>query len=322
MSRSNPDLEAIVRSICDEYVRRWKTKGKKYISVPSFEQIYAEGCITPIELEYTLKNRLPILNKENSAIPPAIPLLPLSILRRLAIYMTKTLEIQVNWDHYEYWAWSAEVFRALENSSFLLKNLCERGVIDLLYLLFHISLSKLGYTPQTLEAAILNRVVDIVVSSHVKHVITNKFVIGIPIGAATFETVIKLISELYGDAKIKGKLEKATLGKALQIFENDVIPHLPQHLQSDIKEINTIIESIWRTYGSNWRKILINWRNKFMHGAKTWAPRAFAVYTNYVCLLLWHSISDEEYEQVKKKILIWKTHRSVDDCWGSYPPPI
>ncbi len=117
MGSSNLDLEAIVRSTCDEYIEKWKTEGKRYISVQSFEQIYAEGNITPIEHESTLKARLPILNKKNPAIPPAIPLLPLHVLRRLAIYLTKTLEIQVNWDHYEYWAWSAEVFKGFENSS-------------------------------------------------------------------------------------------------------------------------------------------------------------------------------------------------------------
>jgi hypothetical protein len=325
MNSSNLDLEVIVRSICDEYVEKWKTEGKRYISVPSFEQIYAEGNVTPIELESTLKARLSVLNKKNPAIPPAIPLLPLRILRRLAIYLTKTLEIQVNWDHYEYWAWSAEVFRAFENSSPLLKTLRERDSIELLYLLFHLCLSRLGYTPQTREGIILNRVVDSVVSRHVKHVITNKFVIGIPIAAAVFETVIKLLIELYGDDKIKRKIGRATLGITLQMFENNVMPHLPQPLQLDIKEINKVIENIWNTYGSNWREILLNWRNKFMHGAKTWAPRAFAVYTNYVCLLLWHSIPSREYEQKRKKILEaikWKIHADVEDYWGFYPPPI
>ncbi len=325
MNLSDLDLEAIVRSICDEYVEKWKTEGKRCISVQSFEQIYAEGNVTPIELEFTLKVRLPILNRKNPAVPPAIPLLPLHILKRLAIYLTKTLEIQVNWDHYEYWAWSAEVFRAFETSSPLLRTLRERDSIELLYLLFHLCLSRLGFTPQTREGIILNRIVDSVVNKHVKHVITNKFVIGIPIAAAVFETVIKLLIELYGDDEVKRKIKgKITLGKALRIFENNVMPYLPQPLQFDIKEINEVIENIWNVYGPNWREILLNWRNEFMHGAKTWAPRAFAVYANYICLLLWHSIPSGEYEQKRNEILEaikWRIYTDVEDYWGFYPPP-
>jgi len=103
------------------------------------------------------------------------------------------------------------------------------------------------------------------------------------------------------------------------------MPHLPQPLQLDIKEINKVIEDNWRVYGSNWREILINWRNNFMHNARTWAPRAFAVYTNYICLLLWHSIPDKEYEQKMKEILEgikWRIHADVENYWDFYPPPI
>ncbi|WP_148682281.1 hypothetical protein [Pyrobaculum neutrophilum] len=316
-------LEVVIRSVCNEYVEKWKTEGKRYINVSSFEQMYAEDNVTPIEHEFTLRARLPVLNRENPAIPPAIPLLPLRILRRLAIYLTKTLEIQINWDHYEYWAWSAEVFRFFENSSPLLKALRERESIELLYLLFHLCLSRLGYTPQTREGVILNRVVDSVVNRHVKQIISNKFVIGIPIAAATFETVVKLLIELYGDDETKREIGgKKTLGRILSIFEEKVVPRLPQTLREDIQEMNKVIEGIWDIYGSNWRAILRNWRNEFMHGAKTWAPRAFAVYTNYISLLLWHSIPSGEYERMREKIIELRFYADIENYWGFYPPPV
>jgi len=325
MDSPHVDLEAVIKGIYEEYVEKWRTEGRRYIDIPSFEQAYIEDTVTPIEREYTLRVRLPILNYQNQAVPPTIPLLPLHVLRRLAIYLTKALEIQINWDHYEYWAWSAEVFRAFENDSPLLKALRERDAVELLYLLFNLSLSRLGYNPQTREGAILNRVVYSVVSKHVKHIITYKFVVGIPIVAAVFETIIKLLIELYGDEKAKKKAKKLTLGKALDIFENNIMNNLPQLLQQDIREINSVIEDIWKSYGSNWREILLHWRNKFMHSAKTWATRAFAVYTNYICLLLWHSIPDEKYEHKAKEILkniTLRVNTDIEDYWGFYPPPI
>ena len=65
------NLEELIAQTCNEHVDRWKTEGKKYIDAPSFEQIYAEGNFTSIELESTLSQKLKKLNKENPAIPPA-----------------------------------------------------------------------------------------------------------------------------------------------------------------------------------------------------------------------------------------------------------
>lgn len=323
---SNQNLENIVKDVCDEYIRRWKTEGKKYINVSNFELIYAEGTETPIERESTLRVRLPALHKKNPTIPPAIPLLPLDIQRKLPIYLTKTLEIQINWDHYEYWAWSAEVSKAFEDRL----PFHEDDFIDLLYLLFHLCLAKLGFTPQTRERAILNKVIYTVVDNHVSHIVTKKFVVGIPIAAAIFETLLRKFIMTYGSTSkevqklIQSKeLEKRTLGRILKIFEKEVLPYIPQSLRNNIQDINMVVKGVWNSYGNNWREILLNWRNKFMHGARTWAPRAFAVYTNYVCLLLWHIIPDKEYEQKKEELfrtIGWRSHIGVDDYWGFYPP--
>ncbi len=322
------DLEKLIVEICDEYVSRWKTEGKRYINIQNFEQTYLENNLTPIERETTLVTKLRMLNKENPAIPPEIPQLPLDILRKLAICLTKTLVVQVNRDHYEYWAWSAEVFRAFENSSPILKALKDEGTLDLLFLLFHICLAKLGEIPLTHEAEILNKVIDLVVSRHVKHIIDNKFAIGIPIGAATLETVLKTFIKLYGSDEAKEnllELEKkgnATLRKTLDIFEKKVLPYTSQDFQANIRELNKIIESTWN--GENWRKILSSWRNNFMHKAETWAPRAFGIYTNYVCLVLWYTIPQEEYTSKSKELLKtieWRTRLSVaEDYWSFYPP--
>jgi hypothetical protein len=56
-----------------------------------------------------------------------------------------------------------------------------------------------------------------------------------------------------------------------------------------------------------------------MHGAETWAPRAFAVYTNYICLILWHTLTQEEYESKKKELLEAIKWR-IEDFWSFYPP--
>jgi hypothetical protein len=304
---------------------RWKTEGKRYISIPSFEQMYAEENITPIEEENLLTVKLYILSKTNPQIPSSIPELPLQILRRLSIYLTKTLEIQVNQDHYQYWAWSAEVFKYLEGDIHLLNTLqdIKHNIIDLL---FHTCLAKIGYVPATAEARILNAVLRAVMDQHVFHMVTNKFVLGAALAPIALESTIRSIILMSEVEKAKEKLgKKPTLGKVLRIFEEYVLPSFPQEFQNDIKELNKTVENIWGGYTRKWDKIIIDWRNELIHGLKAWAPRAFGVMTNYLCLILWHNLPSTLYDKKVKEILThikWLQQASPDfrNYWSFYPP--
>jgi len=322
------DLNKLIEDICDEYVRRWKTEGKRYISILDFEQIYAEGNITPIEQESLLIIRLRELNRENPQIPPVISKLPVQILTKLPIYLTKTLEIQVNHDHYEYWAWSAQVFMYLEDTSILLRKLRESNIKhDIIDLLFHICLARINYIPATVEAQVLNRVLDIIVSRHVHHMVSKKFILGAAMAFIALEAVLKTIISEVNEAKEKFeklRRQKRTLGQVLEIFDKYALPSLSQELQSDIQKLNTIIEDIWKAYGDNWRSIILNWRNNFIHGIKTWIPRAYGVITNYICLLLWHSIPSEQYEtkiEELMKHIEWRQKLPEYSRYHEFYPP-
>ena len=216
-------IEEVIVSIINEYVNRWKTEGKRYINVQSFEQTYIENTITPIELESTLVAKLPQLNKANPRIPPSIPQLPYKVLKRLAIHLTKSLEIQINWDHYEFWTWSAEVFQLFQQHSSILAE------TNLWSLAFDIALARLGYPPGTPESIVLNQVIDVVIDKHVKHIIMHKYVIGVPIGAATLEHLLKSYIRINGPPEAHEQLKKlgrrVTLGKILRIFEEIVLPY-------------------------------------------------------------------------------------------------
>jgi hypothetical protein len=317
-------LDKLIQNICDEYVQRWKTEGKKYVNIPSFEQMYAEGNITPIEEESLLTVKLYLLNRTNPQIPSSIPELPLQILRRLPIYLTRTLEIQVNQDHYEYWAWSAEVFTSLEDSISLLKDLkdVKRNVIDLL---FHTCLAKIGYPPATPEARTLNAVIQAVTDRHVQHMVINKFILGAALASIALESIIRnmiLVSNFHKAKKQLGK--EPTLGRVLKVFKEDMLPYLPQEFQNDISELNKTIESIWGVDGSTWDKIICNrWRNYLIHGKGSWVPRAFGVMTNYMCLLLWHNVPSEIYETKAKEVLNrikWLNEVRPRNYWSFYLP--
>lgn len=210
------------------------------------------------------------------------------------------------------------MFREFEASSQLIK-----GVKEALFLSFHICLARLRYTSSTRESIVLNRVIDEVVDDHVKHIISNKFVIGVPVAAATFEALLKTYIKLYGPESSRKEVERARLGRTLEIFENEVLPHAPHDLRRDVQDLIKVIEEVWRGYGKDWRGVLTRWRNEFMHGAKVWAPKALGVYMNFICLILWHTIKQEEYESRKvellKRVKFW-TEVGVKHFWSFYPP--
>lgn len=319
------ELERLIAEICSKYVEKYKTE-QKYIVVPDFKQIYMEDVGTPIEQELTVGSLLRRLHTEDPSKPAAIPFLPFPILRRLAIHLTKTLEIQVNCDHYEYWSWSAEVFRALERDVAFLQEL-DRNTIEILYLIFHLWMSKIGYTPRTPEAIILNRILSEAVSWHVQEVITSKFILGIPLAVAFFECLIKMTIEKFGPPEAVNELnslgKRATLGKILKIFRKKVLPILQKDFREDFEKLNELVEIIWGGGNKSWIDILLDWRNKFMHGGKTWAPKAFGVYTNYICLILWHMVPQDIYDKKKEDIqdkIKMELEMGMRHPWGFYPP--
>jgi len=116
------ELERLIAETCEKYIERYKSE-QRFVVIPDFKQVYMENVWTPIEQEPLVVSLLRRLHAEDRLKPRDIPFLPLPVLRRLAIQLTKTLEIQVNLDHYGYWSWSAEVFKALERDIAFLQEL-------------------------------------------------------------------------------------------------------------------------------------------------------------------------------------------------------
>ena len=84
-----------------------------------------------------------------------------------------------------------------------------------------------------------------------------------------------------------------------------------------------MVKNIWGNPGEKWRGILVNWRNRFIHGRNTWAPKAFGVYTNYICLVLWYMIPLEIYDVKCREILDgieMDLKMGIRSPWRFYPP--
>ena len=269
------------------------------------------------------------MHKQKPEIPPSIPELPINLQRKLPIYLTKTLEIQVNPDHYEYWAWSAEIFMSTEVDFHILK------VRDALQSLFHTVLAKLSHPPRSNSDILLNRILEILVSRHVHHMVINKMLLAAPLAFLCFEAYVRYLCSNYVDpvtGRAKKDFKKLNIGKnrtltlypLLTLFNNVVLPELSSELKHNICLLNDIVGTIWKNEiqkkgireNERWIDILVNWRNNLIHGKSTWIPRAFGVVTNYICLILWHFIPDDKYTKYKERIL-----ERIKWQYGDFYPP-
>ncbi|MCD6563016.1 MAG: hypothetical protein J7K23_03740 [Thermoproteales archaeon] len=89
----------------------------------------------------------------------------------------------------------------------LFEELNDDIIQNFLYLIFHLWLSKPRYASNTLEAVILNEIIDKVVSWHVRQVIINKLIIWLPLAAALFEQLIKALIDESGPLEVREELK-------------------------------------------------------------------------------------------------------------------
>jgi len=118
----------------------------------------------------------------------------------------------------------------------------------LINLLSHSCLARIKHASASVEAQILNRVLDVAVSRHMHYMVERKFAIGAAVDFIAFEAVLKeLIYEVDEARREFEKIDewRRTLGAALRVFEEHAVPSLPRELQSDVQRLNRVVEGIW-----------------------------------------------------------------------------
>lgn len=331
------EVEWLISTTVDKYVEYYK---KSHIVVaPDLRDIHIEAMVTSLDAEYSI---VATLKRELSC---SVYHLPLRIQRRLPIYLTKELEIQIGVDHYEYWAWSAEVFKHFERELGI-----PHSVVGNFFTPFHGALMRLTHIPTTRERALLNRVIQTIVDHHVQEFLMDKPLIVASVSFLVLEAIVRELCIKYGtpreDAEsIRGLLPLAQ--KLLKLFREN--PDVPAEFRQDLQEFMDVVDKIWgpkvkeelEAYPRllnrfeekekqgliGWR-VLSHWRNKLYHGSKTWLPKVYGVVLNLICLLMWHQISEEQYENalgvIVKKINQKAWLRGMGDelvMFGLFYPP-
>lgn len=306
------EVERLISTTVDKYVGYYKRS--HIVVAPDLRDIHIEAMITPLDEEYSI---VATLSRELSC---SVYHLPLRIQRRLSIYLTKELEVQIGIDHYEYWAWSAEVFAHFERELGI-----PHSVAGNFFTPFHGALMRLTYLTATRERALLNRIIQTIVDHHVQEFLMDKPFIVASVSFLVLEAILRELCIKYGTPReeaesIRGLLPLAQ--KLLKLFREN--PDIPAEFGQDLQEFMNVVDKVWGSKVKEeleaypkllnsfeekekqglvgWR-VLAHWRNKLYHGSKTWLPKVYGVVLNLICLLVWHQISEEQYGNALKAIV-------------------
>lgn len=334
----NPkEIDKKIDEICRGYVIKWLSKDNRIIKTNNFSGIHIEGNYSPLE-EFSLMNQLASLSKENKEFPSRMHEMQLENLRRLPIHLTRTVSVSVNNDHELFWAWTAQFRDCFNAPSSVMK---DNDIKIAMTLLFHVVLAKLIDSSKPFDEWDDSRKKSQLVDSNITETINGKPIIASPLSLLIFEAIIrdlcsdyvnkdgitKLEVNLPGSNKPLAKKTHVELRIILRIFEDLVLQKMPSEFQSDFFEMNQVIEEIWglKPDGTrnNWKKIICDWRNSLLHGNKTWMPKVYGTMVNFICLILWHEVSNEEYMVNKKLVLQLSAQKYLflpPSLWPFYRP--
>lgn len=307
------EVERLISTTVDKYVEYYKRS--HIVVAPDLRDIHIEAMITPLDAEYSI---VATLSRELSC---SVYHLPLRVQRRLPIYLTKELEVQIGVDHYEYWAWSAEVFSYFERELNI-----PYSIAGNFFTPFHGALMRLTYIPTTREKALLNRIIQTIVDHHVQEFLSEKPFLVASVSFLVLEAILRELCIKYGtpreeaEEEIRGIIPLAQ--KLQKLFKKN--PNIPTEFKRDLQDFMNTVDEIWgpkvrkeleanpdrlnafeekEKQGLRGWRVLAYWRNKLYHGSKTWLPKVYGVVLNLICLLTWHQIPEDQYENALNAIL-------------------
>lgn len=303
-------LEQLISTTVDAYVEKYKKS--PFIVVDNLLDCHIEGNTTPIDEQNSI---VATLEREYSC---SIYHLPLRIQRRLPIYLTKELEIQICVDHYEYWAWSVEVFAHFERE------------LEIPH-----SVEGNFFTP--FRGALMSfEIIQTITDPYAKKFLEDKPFIVASASFLVLEAIIRQLCVRHGASQkevenLRGLLPLAQ--KLLSLIRKS--SGVSQEFKQDLDEFMEAVDTIWapqvekelngnstslntfREQGKQglkgWR-VIARWRNSLYHGNNTWLPKVYGVVLNLISLLMWHQVPDDKYEDSINDLMA-KIENNKNDAW-------
>lgn len=312
------EVEQLVSRTVDTYVEEYynylfENLGSHLVDDAVKVQLHLAPVCGVFDREYSFVN---VLKKELSC---DLFQLPLSLQRRLPLHLVRELRARVGGDHYEYWAWSSEVFFDLMVGVQINPLSPFTNVISA----FHGALTPLDRAPWGREGAPQDSTVPYSLS-HTSAFLVNRGFVVAAVALAALEGVLRDLCIKYGCPRERAEYLQtlSELGAELEglLGENQ---EAPPGLKGALGEFMDILEALWgrsitkrlNPYPAlralfeeqvekgfrGWR-ILDYWRSRVSRLEDPWPERAYGVALNLISLILWYHVNEDDYNDFVKEV--------------------
>lgn len=262
------------------------------------------GNLTDSDIDYSL-----LFNEDL----PMFHELPYRANLHLPSLLTKLGAIQVTFDHYHYWSWTAEMLREVD----LGEDSLEIGLRRLFLHTVDFAVGRLGSIPINDRFRQENRQLRELASPHAKRAMRESFRAATQLSYPLLEGILRRLCSEYVD--VDGSLKQgkkihtmngveehraSNLGGILYHYENVVAEdEIAASLSSLLSEMDR-----FSTTKSGYR-LLNSWRHPHSHGGERFSGPEHVVLLNIASLLVWSVIPKSEYNEINDSIYSEKISR-------------
>lgn len=233
--------------------------------------------------------------------------LPFRVHIHLPTMLTRLGRVQVTYDHYFFWTWTAEVLKIINRNEEYFRKDIERMFL----LVVDYAVGTLGSAPVSQQIWEENKQIRQLVSPHAERAILRSHRAATQLSYPLLEGLLRrlcsdfvdldgLIKDNKSILKLNGEEQKGgranNVGDLLHHYEKRVAG---REIASSLKSIRSDM-SVYSKSGNGYY-IVNSWRHPHSHGGERLSGPEHVVLLNIVCQLIWDVIPIQEYSSVNKE---------------------
>jgi len=247
---------------------------------------------------------------------PLIHHFPYRAVVHLPGLLTKIGGVQVTYDHFHYWAWTAEVLKNINMRT----NSVERDIEDTFRLAVDFAVGRLSSVPINEQLRRENKQIRNLVSNHTQRAMSLSHRAATQLSYPLIEGLLRRLCSDFVDIDGQIKSGSAILqmnGKEKKSGRANNLGDLLYHFENRVAELETasVLESIrveMSQFSDNKSgyQIINSWRHPHSHGGERFSGAEHVVLLNIASLLVWEEIPRKEYnefdeERYDRMIWLW-----------------
>lgn len=195
-----------MNGLVSSYISCWEKGENRFIKPVQPTGINSQNLIladnfTYCEAKYSLFTKIDEQN-EQSSWRYRLEDLPFEVTTKLPILLTRSLKAQsVCFDHRVLWSWIAQLVTNLRMKSVQDVALEDNELIESFKLLVRLELATINKPPVNPDVARLNKVIDAVISWHVREIVNRKYMLAFTFSFPVLERLLRSKCSSFVDEK-------------------------------------------------------------------------------------------------------------------------